>query len=105
MASLNLDGSIKEVYMMEAESEDSEQLTSENTDNFFVKRYNLKASSIQKEIRYICKECGKQMTKQSSLNAHRRAIHEGIKYPCGQCQHESTSKGNLVNTKELFMKE
>ena len=90
MASLNLDGSIKEVYMMEAESEDSEQLTSENTDSFFVKRYNLKASSIQKEMRYICKECGKQMTKRSNLNARKRAVHEGIKYPCGQCLYEAT---------------
>ena len=96
MASLNFDGSIKDLNMMEAKSEDSEHYTSENKDKSIVKRYKLKASSMQKEMRYICKECGKQNTTQGNLNAHKRAVHEGIKYPCGQCQHLSTSKGSLA---------
>ena len=96
MASLNLDGSTKDVNMMEAKSEDSEQYTSEDKDNSIVKRYKLKASSPQKQMRYICKECGKQMTTQSNLNAHKRSAHEGIKYPCRQCQHQATSRGSLA---------
>ena len=96
MASLNLDGSTKDVNMMEAKSEDSEQYTSEDKDNSIVKRYKLKASSPQKQMRYICKECGKQMTTQSSLKTHKRSVHEGIKYPCEQCQYQATRKYHLA---------
>ena len=75
---------------------DSEQYSSENTDNSVVNRYKLKASSTQKEMRYICKECGKQIKSQSNLYAHMRAVHEGIKYPCEQCDYQATSKRNLA---------
>ena len=90
---------------MGAKSEDSEQYTSENTDESILKTYKLKEISTQKETKYICKECGKQMTRQGTLNAHKRAVHEGIKYPCSQCQHQSSSKGHLHDTEERFMKE
>ena len=38
----------------------------------------------EKVRKYNCEECGKQMSKMSNLNAHIRAVHDGIKYPCQQ---------------------
>ena len=96
MAAFNHDDSNKDNNMMKAKSEDTEQLYSRNPDASLIKRWKLKASSAEKGTRYHCKECGKQTTNQSNLNAHIRAVHEGIKYPCGQCQHEATSKGDLA---------
>ena len=81
--------------MMEVKSEETEQHSSGNSDDSLGKRYKLNASSKQKGKRYNCKECGKQMTKQSILNVHIRAIHKGIKYPCGQCLYEASSKGDI----------
>ena len=83
MSAFDHKDSIKEDIMMEAQSEKNEQPYSGNTDNSLVKRYNLKASLTHKRIRYICKECGKQLTTQRCLNVHKRAVHEGLKHPCG----------------------
>ena len=96
MAEFNNDGSNKENNMMEAKSEENAQFSLRNPDASLIKRCKLKASLAEKRTRYQCKECGKQMINQSSLNAHIRSSHEGIKYPCGLCQHEATSKGNLA---------
>ena len=87
MAAFKCDGANEYDDIMEAKSETTEQLSSGNTDNSLVKRFKLKASSTEKGTRYSCKECGRKMMNQSSLNTHTRAVHEGIKYPCGQCQH------------------
>ena len=95
MAAFNNDGSFKDVDMTEARSEETGQHSLRNTDISNANSYKLTACSTEKGIKFICKECGKQMTKQNNLNAHIRAIHQGIKYPCGQCQHQATSKGNL----------
>ena len=42
-----------------------------------------------------CPECGKEFTKKSSMVAHYRSIHEGIKYPCNQCDSQFTQQGHL----------
>ena len=60
MASLNHDGSIKDVSKMEPKSEETkQQASSRNTYKFLANRYKLKASSRKKGIKYNCKECGK----------------------------------------------
>ena len=92
MATLNQN----DVNMTEAKSEETKQHPSGNTANSLGKKYKLKASLTPVGKLYNCKECGKQMTNQSSLNRHIRAIHEGIKYPCGECQYQATSKGYLA---------
>ena len=130
MAMFNLDGTVKDVDLMEAKLDDTEQYSSENTDNSIVKRYKLKASSTQKEMRYWqcqhqstskgdlakhiravhegikyhCGQCQYQATSTESLAQHTKAVHQGIKYPCGQCQHQSTSKGNLAQHKRTVHK-
>ena len=96
MAAFNNDGTNENDDMVEAKSEETEQLSAGNTDDTLVKRFKLKASSIEKGKRYNCEECGRKMMNRSSLNTHIRSIHEGIKYPCGQCQYQATSKGNLA---------
>ena len=101
MISFNQELSFNDINIMEAKSVEAEQHYSETTDKLLVKGCKSKASSTQKEIRYICKECGKQIRKQSSINSHKRANHEGIKYPCGQCQHEATKVGCLDQHKRL----
>ena len=88
------DGTNKDFDVMEDKSE--ETVTSRNTGKSLLKTQKLKASLKEKEITYNCKECGKQMSSQSSLYSHIRAIHEGIKYLCVQCQHQATSKGHLA---------
>ena len=130
MAAFKPDCSLQDVYVLEVKTAETRQHSSQNTDNSLVERYKLNASLTEKGIRYDCKECGKQMANQSSLNAHRRAVHEEIKYPCrqyqykatskeslaqhrravhegikyscGQCQHEATSKGNLARHRRAF---
>ena len=99
MTSFNHDGSNKDIILVEAKSEETEQFSSGNTDDSLVMRYKLKASSTEKGSRYYCKECGKQMMNKSNLNTHVRSVHDGIKYPCGQCQYEATSKGSLAQHK------
>ena len=49
----------------------------------------------EKGRKSTCKECGKQMSKMGNLNAHIRAVHEGVKYPCQQCLYQATTKGHL----------
>ena len=34
-------------------------------------------------------------TQVSSLNLHKRAIHQKIKFPCDQCEYQATTWGNL----------
>ena len=96
MTAFNDNGTNKDVNMTKAKSEEAKRLSLENTYDTLIKGYMLKATSTENETRYNCKECGKQMTNKSNLNAHIRAIHEGIKHPCGQCQYEATSKGHLA---------
>jgi len=100
MAVNNHDGSNKDTNWVKAKSEETERLSSRNTDASLVK-----SSSGEKGTRYHCKECGKQMINQGNFNAHIRAMLEGKKYSCRQCQHEATSKNGLANTEELYMKE
>ena len=49
----------------------------------------------EKERKYDCKECGKQLSNMGNLNAHIRAAHERVKYPCQQCLYKTTTKGSL----------
>ena len=90
MAAFNNDGTNEDDELTEAKLEETEQLSSGIKDDSFAKRFELKASSTEKGTRYKCEECGKKMIKQSSLNAHIRSIHEGIKYSCGQWQQRTS---------------
>ena len=49
-----------------------------------------------KGVKYSCVQCGKQLTSQSNLAKHKRAVHEGVKYFCRQCDHQASSKSNLA---------
>ena len=63
---------------------------------------NMTKSKATKELlpengrKYICKECGKQMSNMGNLNAHIRAAHEGVKYTCQQCLYFFTVKSLLI---------
>ena len=48
----------------------------------------------KKEIRY-CKLCEYQTHARTSLQAHIKSVHEGVRYPCTHCSYESTTAGNL----------
>ena len=48
----------------------------------------------KKEIRY-CQLCEYQTHARTSLRAHIKSVHEGVRYPCDQCNYESTTAGNL----------
>ena len=54
-----------------------------------------------KRKRIYLQRIREQMRKQSSINSHKRALHEGIKFSCGQCQHEATTVGSLDQHKRL----
>ena len=51
MTSFNHDGSNKDIILVEAKSEETEQFSSGNTDDSLVMRYKLKASSTEKGSR------------------------------------------------------
>ena len=55
MADFNHDGTNKDINMMEAKSEETEQFSSGNTDDSLVMRYKLKASSTDFNCRVLDK--------------------------------------------------
>ena len=42
-----------------------------------------------------CPECEAEFTAKSSMVAHYRSKHEGIKYPCNQCDYQATQQSSL----------
>ena len=46
--------------------------------------------------RIKCDECQLTFTARSSMNQHKRNIHEGKKYPCHHCDYQATQNGTLL---------
>ena len=46
--------------------------------------------------RIKCDECNLTFTQRSSMNQHKRNIHEGKKYPCHHCDYQATQNGTLL---------
>ena len=45
--------------------------------------------------KYECETCHKTYYDRSTLNKHKKAVHEGIKYACDQCNYNATQKNDL----------
>ena len=56
---------------------------------------NLHKKSVHEGFKYPCKLCNYKATLKSSLQKHINSIHEGVKYPCDQCSYKATTKSNL----------
>ena len=52
-----------------------------------------------KDKKYNCDLCGKQVSHKDSLARHKMIVHERVKFLCGKCNHQSASKGNLARHK------
>lgn len=46
--------------------------------------------------RIKCDKCHLTFTARSSMNQHKRNIHEGKKYPCHHCDYQATQNGTLL---------
>ena len=47
------------------------------------------------DLPYPCDQCNKRYYDKSTLNKHRRSIHEGKKYPCDKCPYKATQQAHL----------
>ena len=50
---------------------------------------------MREENKLLCNLCDYQATKQSNLNTHKLAVHEGVKYPCSMCDYQATAQRSL----------
>ena len=51
---------------------------------------------------YPCDQCEYVATKHSSLNRHKKSIHEGVQYPCDQCELSYTKAASLKQHKKTI---
>ena len=77
---------------------------SEHTDpqqlgtNIAIKQEDMKSNQsimIQQFSDFSCDQCDKQYGRLSSLNIHKKSIHEGVKYPCNLCNYKANRLGSL----------
>ena len=48
-------------------------------------------------IKYACKQCDYQSTRQYHLKTHMQSQHEGVKYACDQCDYQATQQFHLTS--------
>lgn len=46
-------------------------------------------------LKYVCKDCDKQLTTRDGLKLHKLSIHEGVRYFCDKCAYKTSKKGDL----------
>jgi hypothetical protein len=51
-------------------------------------------------VRYGCNQCDYKANQQGSLNTHKQSQHEGVRYGCDQCDHKASTQSNLTTHKQ-----
>ena len=89
-------------------SKEKKQIKRENNDNGpFYQNSNIKIKDeVKRQVfgkvgemtgeRIKCDKCNLTFSQRSSMNQHKRNIHEGKKYPCHHCDYQATQNGTLL---------